>query len=503
MAKTVQRPDFDTQLAKFTPRQMEAVGLLDSGLYKYLLYGGALGGGKSYFIRWYSARRHLVLASWGFKNTVSMIACEDYPSLKDRQLSKISKEFPSWLGKNHSDHRDYGRCFILHERWGGGVICFRNLDDPAKYASAEFCLICVDELTKNDYDVFTFLRTRLRWPGLDDRETQFVAGTNPGSIGHNWVKQLWIDGAFGREWREPIDYTGTFAYVPSKATDNPYLDQHYYNILSTLPENLRGAFRDGDWNVFVGQAFPEFKDKTHVIDNAPVPEGSPIYMTYDWGFGKPFSIGWWYVDADGRVIRFREWYGWNDIPNQGLRITDPEVAKGIKRREKEWEIVDRVMRYSGHDCFQRKPDFQGGGQGPSTAETFQEHGLTLIKADSWRQLKIRAFRDRLRVPEDGTRPMLQVMKRCKHFIRTIGNLTMDPKNIEDVDTETEDHVYDEACHICMARPIIPEPKPTVLSVGESDFSRIQGEEPMGEAHSYILDDYYSDDFGGEGQWIEP
>ena len=121
-------PDFDKDIAKFSPRQMEAVRHLDSGLIKFLLYGGALGGGKSYFLRWYAIRRLMVIYKlFGLRNVTGMLACEDYPSLKDRQLQKISREIPSWIGTMHQDHKEYGRCFILHEKWGGGILCFRNL----------------------------------------------------------------------------------------------------------------------------------------------------------------------------------------------------------------------------------------------------------------------------------------------------------------------------------------------------------------------------------------
>ncbi len=75
--------DFDSTIAKFTPRQMEAIKVLDSGKIKYLLYGGALGGGKSYLLRWYAARRLMVLAQlYRVKKANIMLACEDYPSLK-------------------------------------------------------------------------------------------------------------------------------------------------------------------------------------------------------------------------------------------------------------------------------------------------------------------------------------------------------------------------------------------------------------------------------------
>jgi hypothetical protein len=142
-------PDFDTEIAKFTDRQVEALRLLDSGLIKFLLYGGALGGGKSYFLRWYGIRRLMLLHSvWGLRNTTAMLACENYPSLEDRQLQKIMFEIPPWIGRYYDKHRAYGRALVLRDQWGGGALCFRNLDAPSKYASSEWVLILVDELNK-------------------------------------------------------------------------------------------------------------------------------------------------------------------------------------------------------------------------------------------------------------------------------------------------------------------------------------------------------------------
>ncbi|MCG2750380.1 MAG: hypothetical protein L6301_00870 [Desulfobacteraceae bacterium] len=132
-------------MAGFQPRQLTALELLDSGRIKFLLYGGALGGGKSYFLRWYAVRRLILLFHlWGIRGAQGMLACENYPALQDRQLSKIGIEFPPWLGRMFDSHRMYGRCFILKPKWGGGVICFRNLDDPSKYASSEFAFILPD-----------------------------------------------------------------------------------------------------------------------------------------------------------------------------------------------------------------------------------------------------------------------------------------------------------------------------------------------------------------------
>jgi hypothetical protein len=477
LVKEQPKLDFDRDVAKFTERQMEAVAYLDrqfipncvDPVIKFLLYGGALGGGKSYFLRWVLVR---LLMTWytqkGLKKVQVMLACEDYPSLKDRQLSKIGVEFPIWLGRMYTDHAVYGRCFMLCDEYGGGILCFRNLDDPSKYQSSEWAAIGVDELTKNDVDVFTNLRMRLRWPGLKDEECPFIGATNPGGIGHNYVKALWMDKNFPIEFQKPTDYRTMFAYVPSKAEDNPYLDAAYWQMLGTLPPHLRGAFKDGSWDMFVGQAFQEWSRTYHVIEPLTplVPEGRPIYMTFDWGFGKPFSVGWWWIDSDGRKFRFNEWYGWNGTPDQGMRLPDTEIGAGIIKREKAmgFDITDNgvfnpsIKRICDPTCFNKKPDYRGGGQGASTAEVFMGIGLNMLPGDPSRVLKWRQFHEHLRVPRDeneqvnGT-PMVQCYSTCHHFIRTVPSLITDPNNIEDVESDSEDHCADEAALLFMARPI--------------------------------------------------
>jgi hypothetical protein len=192
-----------------------------------------------------------------------------------------------------------------------------------------------------------------------------------------------------------------------------------------------------------------------VIDPIPIPEHAPLYMTYDWGFGKPFHIGWWWVDGDGRIYLFDEWYGWSGKPNEGLRITDPKVALKVIEREKALGIWNRpITRLAGHDSFAKKPDIKGGGQGKSTAEEFADKGIYLIKGDPDRKLKIRQFHERLRVLPDA-RPMMVVYRHCRQFIRTIPDLIVDEHNVEDVDTKGEDHCLHGDTLIQTDRGIIP------------------------------------------------
>jgi hypothetical protein len=271
-----------------------------------------------------------------------------------------------------------------------------------------------------------------------------------------------MDKTFGPEWYPPIspeDYRKQFVYIPSKADDNPHLDPGYWAVLNTLPEHLRSAFKDGNWDIFVGQAFSEFSRTTHVVKPMPVPSNAPLYMTFDWGYGAPFSIGWWWCDADGRLYRFAEWYGWNGQPNQGLRMPDEDIARSIKEREAEMRKgvlsanSSEFTRICDPACANKKPDYRGGGQGPSTIEEFSRLGLHLIPGDASRKLKIRQFHKRLSVPADGSMPMLVVYEGCDQFIRTVPNITTNENDIEDVDKKTEDHVYDEAALVCMARPM--------------------------------------------------
>jgi hypothetical protein len=422
---------------------------VDSPSHLYLAGKSMIPTHNSYWLRWTLVRLLMIyFQKYGLKWVQVMLACEDYPQLKDRQLSKIEREFPPWLGKGYSDHKVYGRCFILSPEYGSGVICFRNLDDPSKYQSAEFAAAGIDELTKNDYDTFTEIRKRLRWTGIPDDECLLLGATNPGGIGHGYCKALWVDKIYPDEFKEPYDYSAKFCYIPAKADDNPHLDEGYWRMLHTLPQHQRAAFRDGSWDTYVGQALQEWSRVHHVIKPLPVPENSPKFMTFDWGFGAPFSVGWWWLDADGRFYRFAEWYGWNGTPNQGLRLADSEIAQGIIKREESMGfkrriennkvVFDPFLRFCDPTCLNRKPNYQGGGQGRSTSDEFRAEGLVLRPGDPRRDLKLRQFHQRLLVEKDEKTgqfrtPMMQVYDSCIHFIRTIPNIVVNPNNVEDID----------------------------------------------------------------------
>jgi hypothetical protein len=212
------------------------------------------------------------------------------------------------------------------------------------------------------------------------------------------------------------------------------------------------AMLDGNWDIIAGQAFEKLDKRIHAIDHFDPPEDWLCFGSLDWGSSRPFSFGAWAVSngnplPDGRIyqrgaiIRYDEWYGWNGKPNEGMRMEVAEVADGIKER-----LKGRKLAYIAADPSMWKVD-----GGPSHAEVFARRRLSLRKADNSRIAGYLEVRGRIAGNEDG--PMLYATKNCHSgFWRTMPDIVMDEKHIEDVDTENEDHAYDDVRYGCMSRP---------------------------------------------------
>lgn len=426
------------------PKQMVAMRALED--HDYLLYGGAMGGGKSYFLRWASAI--LLIAWWqlyGMRNVVAGLFCEDYPALKDRHLSKIEGEFPKWLGTMHTDHKAFGKSYIINPQYGSGVIAFRNLDDASKYQSAEFASIAVDELTKNTLEKFQFLRTRKRWVGIPN--TKFMGGTNPGGIGHAWVKKMWME----REFDPNEEEAHQFIYIPARADDNPYLDKVYLRGLRSLPEKLRKAYVEGDWDIFAGQYFSEWRKEHNVCRPFPIPEWWTRYIGLDYGYAKPASVHWYALDPYGRVYSYRELYG------EGM--TYKMLAKKVDEMTpiKERELLSGNM-IADPAIFQK----QGYSAEGKEKEISKSGAMEMMESShkGW-QVWRRGNNDRV----NGWGVMRQYMspfemegqitskliyfENCKNAIRSIPALVHDETRPEDVDTDSEDHAGDECRYVLM------------------------------------------------------
>ncbi len=452
-----------SELIRPNPKQREFLSAMRR--YAYLLYGGAAGGGKSFILRW-GLLLFLVeaFARYHVRGCRVGLFCEDYTSLRDRQISKMKREIPRELGEVRST-KDEGLVHVLPESLGGGFISLRNLDDPTKYQSVEFAAIAVDELTKNPPGVFEDLRMRLRWPGFPAGFVfPFMAATNPGSVGHAWVKRYWID----RDIPRVLD-PGQFCYIKALASDNPMLPADYERTqLATIVDpQKRKAFQEGDWNMFAGQFFSEWRDELHVCDGFAVPRWWRRFRAMDWGYANPWASYWMAVDPDGDVYVYRELYE---------RERDTEwMAKRVKELSEGEEIDYTVLDPSCWDA----------SRGKSIADQLQEYGIACVPADNdrrsgWSQVRsFLAWQNR----SDGTlarKPRLHIFGNCANLARTMPALVYAAANSEDCDTDGEDHGPDALRYGLMSRPSLSvQPIETMAQEDAEALLRLQQRERGG------------------------
>lgn len=405
--------------------------------YKYFLYGGAMGGGKSYLLRWAAISRLIYYyQKFGVKNVTAGLFCEDYPALKDRHINKIQFEFPQWLGVlNKADHE-----FLLRPEYGGGILALRNLDDPSKYASAEFAMINVDELTKNNEDVFNFLRTRLRWRGIPSEEWRFAAGTNPGSKGHAWVKKKWMDKIFDANEKE----ADQFAYLKALASDNPHIDEGYMKSLDSLPEKLRKAYKEGDWDIFAGQYFDEWRREHNTCDPHPVPEFWMHFIAMDYGYDHPSAVYWAALDTIGRVVVFRE------LHENGL--TYSKLAKKIMAMTPK----DERALYEGNmvadpAIFSKKGENDEEKSGAEIMMDATSGWLNWRRANNDRIIGWGIMREYMKAFqfENQITSKLIFFNTCQNAIRTIPALVHSETKPEDVEKGSDDDAGDATRYLLM------------------------------------------------------
>lgn len=428
------------------------------------LYGGAAGGGKS------DALLAEALRQVNIPHYKGIIFRKTYPQLSeliDRSRELYGLAFPQ---AKYNDSKHY---------WlfpSGAKIYFGSMQytkDRTNYQGKRYDFIAFDELTHFTWDEYSYMFSRNRPNGAGTR-VYMRATTNPGGIGHGWVKDRFItaappmqpicdnykvcapDGSIIEMERQRI-------FIPSTVFDNKKLldnDPNYLANLAMMPDAERDALLYGDWDSFSGQVFREWKNDpthyddqrfTHVIEPFKIPQSYQIYRGFDFGYAKPFSVAWYAVDTEGRIYRIKEYYGCTGKPNEGVRMNPVEIAAEIKRIENE-DANLKNRRITGI----ADPSIFDESRGESVAAMMERSPNFIFweRGDNTRIAGKMQYHYRLAFDDEGI-PMFYCFNTCKHFIRTVPTLVYDEKNVEDINTNTEDHIYDECRYVLMENPIAP------------------------------------------------
>ena len=416
---------------------------------RYVAFGGARGGGKS----WAIDTKAVLLANrhGGIK---ILIVRRTLVELRNNHIDRLKQMLRGVAKWNQQERK-----FIFNN---GSTISFEYFDsekDAFKYQGVEYDVIFIDEATQFPEEWLKIMATCCR--GVNPFPKRVYYTCNPGGPGHQYIKRLFIDRKF-REGENPDDYV----FIQSLVTENKVLMEYspdYIKFLEALPPHLKKGWLYGDWQIAEGMYFDGFRDNpegydtrkwTHVINPFTPPRSWPIFRSHDWGSAKPSSTGWWTCDENGVIYRIYELYtveysGMEPIPDKGTKWPPDRLYAEIARIEHEhpWLAGKQITGVADPAIWQAET-------GISFAETAAKHGVYFTPGDhkripGWMQMQYRLMFD-----EEGF-PQMYVFKGCKNWIRTIPTLEHDPHNPEDVLTTGEDHAADETRYLCQMRPCKP------------------------------------------------
>ena len=403
------------------------------------LFGGAAGGGKSYgqlvdallYALKYPKSKQIIFRSTfaDLEKSLIRVSLDVYPlSIADYNSSKHTWKF------NNGSIIDFG--YIQYEK------------DVYQYQSAEYDVIRFDELTHFTEFMYTYMISRCR--GANPYPKRIKSSTNPGGIGHTWVKERFIDIGEPNVIHNCKLETGeevTRIFIPSLVTDNKFMldyDPEYIKRLDALPEKERKALKYGDWDIYDGMFFPEFKRSIHVIKPFQIPDNWNRYIAMDYGLDM-FAVLFVAIDTKGKA------YVYNEIHKPNLIVSEArQTLKSIMRHYKYKYI------YAPPDLWNRNRD-----TGKSTAELFYEGGVDLTKASNNRisgWLNVKEWLRVKKVRHEQTGELyedsdLKIFNNCLNLIKYLPQLQHDEKDPNDVATEPHEptHITDALRYFCVSR----------------------------------------------------
>ena len=435
----------DLYLGKPTEKQK----LFLAERHKHVGYGGSRGGGKSWAIRNKAVR----LALYNPGITI-MIIRRTYPELIANHVKPLKAMLKCGSSNEFAKYNDSKKEMIFPN---GSEILFgycNSESDVDRYQGTEVDVLFIDEATQLSEDQIKKLTACVR--GVNGFPKRIYYTCNPGGKGHSYIKRIFIDKDY-LSGERPEDYS----FIQAKVYDNTALmesDPEYVHELEGLPEALRKAWLEGDWDAFVGQVFAEWRNNsdgyqlrrwTHVIDDIPIDPAWKIYRGFDFGYSKPFAVVWIAIDHYGRMYLFKEYYGCTRQADTGVQMEPREIARKIK----EIENTDPQLK-GRHIIGIADPAIWQMTTGESIADMMEREGVYFSKGDHTRLAGLMQLHYRLAFDSEGF-PMMYVFKSCKNVIRTLPTLIYDEKHPEDVDTTMEDHLYDAIRYVCMENPLNP------------------------------------------------
>lgn len=455
------------------PKQWE---FLREHKHKYIGFGGARGGGKSWAIRVKAIS--LALQHPGIK---ILIVRRTYPELKNNHINelnsflKANRIIPKMCRYNDTDKR----FLFMNDSTISAAYCARDADLD-RLQGTEWDVVFLDEATQlTEYQCKAIAAT-VR--GVNDFPKRVYYTCNPGGQSHGYFKRIFIDRRY-EEGENPDDYV----FIQSLVTDNKALlesQPEYIAQLKALPPRLRDMWLYGKWDIFEGMFFEDFRATpdveacrkagitpeqatkegrwTHVIP--PLSENAvrqmTIYRSYDFGYNRPFSCAWWGVNTDGVIFRLLELYGCTGTPNEGLKWSPDKQFEEIRQLESSHPYLKGRKIQGVAD-----PAIWDESRGESIYNMAVRYGIYFTAGDHNRIPGWMQCHYRLAFDANGY-PMMYVCSNCKAFIRTIPTLMYSDTKPEDLNSDGEDHVADEWRYFCMSRPIGPratkeEPKEVV------------------------------------------
>lgn len=398
---------------------------------RYVAYGGARGGGKSWALRF-----KLVVLCLRRHGIRCLMIRRTYAELKENHINVLRSMIPEQLAK----YRESDKVFTFSN---GSMLKLGYMDsesDVLQYQGQEYDIIALDEATQLSEYQFQTLKGCLR--GANDFPKRMYLTCNPGGVGHAWVKRLFID----KEYRAD-ENAADYRFIQALLYDNEPLmkkDPEYEKGLKSLPEDIREAWLYGKWDVFDGQFFKEFDRDIHVCELFPIPAHWVRYRAFDYGLDMLACL-WIAVDEKGEAYVYRE------LNCSGLVVS--KAAMAIKEATPENEKIQTT--FCPPDMWSRQKD-----SGKSMALLFMENGIDLTSASNdriqgWLQVKeamtVRNVKDEFTGKETRA-ARLHIMKNCGELIRNLPLLQFDAKNVNDVSTSPHDitHNTDALRYFCIS-----------------------------------------------------